>query len=185
LEILRLAGGMTRKRAEHPAFSSDDRQMLSAIASHCDLLEMHWGRIERFCARIPRTLVHGDLSPWNARIRATGSRQRLLIVDWESAGWGVPAADLAQFAGHALTPDIAAYWSVARGLWPSLELSGFRRLADLGTLFRWINAVAWANSGFRESAVELSAEWFTTEIRCYQPDLDEWVKGTECLLELA
>ena len=26
----------------------------------------YWGRVEQFCARMPQTLVHGDLSSWNA-----------------------------------------------------------------------------------------------------------------------
>jgi hypothetical protein len=180
LEMLQLARGMTRERLDHPAFGTNDRRMLAAIAAYCDFLEMHWGHIERFCAGIPRTLVHGDLSLWNARIRAGERGWSLLIMDWESAGWGVPAADLAQFAGNALTPDIAAYWSVAQGCWPGLDLGDLRRLADLGTVFRWINAVAWANWGFRETALE----WFTSEMRCYEPEIDEWAKGTKFVLEL-
>jgi hypothetical protein len=180
LKMLQMARSMTHEKLARPAFSADDRQMLRAIASHCDFLEMHWGRVERFCARMPRTLVHGDLSLRNARIRANHTGKRLLIMDWESAGWGVPAADLAQFAGKALTPDIGAYWSVAQKCWPRLHLSYFRRLGELGRVFRWINAVVWANRGFHEDAME----WYITEMRFYEPEVATWAQGTECLLEL-
>jgi hypothetical protein len=180
LETLQLARSMTSEKLIHRAFSADARQMLRAIARHCDFLEMHWDRIERFCARMPRTLVHGDLSLWNARIRANHTGKKLLVMDWESAGWGIPAADLAQFAGNSLTPDIPAYWSVAQTQWPRLRLSDFRRLGELGRVFRWINAVAWANWGFRDGAVE----WYVTEMSCYEPKIAEWAQGTESLLEL-
>ena len=180
LEVLHLAQSTTRERSQHPAFSIHDRYLLRAIAAHCEFLEMHWARIEQFCERIPRTLVHGDLSLWNARIRAGQRGQRLLIMDWESAGWGVPAADLTQFAGNALTPDIAAYWSMAKDCWRGRDINDLHRLAALGTVFRWINAVQWANQGFRESAVD----WYLTEMSCYEPELAEWAMGTQCVLEL-
>jgi hypothetical protein len=79
LALLQLARSMTHEKLEHPAFSADDRQILKAIASHCDFLEMHWGRIEQFCTRMPRTRVHGDLSSWNARIRANHTGKRLSL----------------------------------------------------------------------------------------------------------
>ncbi|CAN5412660.1 hypothetical protein BH23ACT9_BH23ACT9_28970 [soil metagenome] len=34
--------------------------------------------------------MHGDLTPWNLRVRGDGL---LTLVDWEDAGWGPPAAD--------------------------------------------------------------------------------------------
>ena len=101
-------------------------------------------------------------------------------MDWESAGWGVPAADLAQFAGNALTPDIAAYRSVAHKCWPRLHLSDFRRLGELGRVFRWINAVVWANRGFHDDI----SEWYITQMRFYEPEVAAWAQGTESLLEL-
>jgi hypothetical protein len=180
LKMLQLARTMTSEKLGHPALSADDRQILKAIALHCDFLETHWGRIEEFCTRMPQTLVHGDLSLWNACIRGNHSGKRLLVMDWESAGWGVPAADLAQFAGNALTPDIAAYSSHAQQYWPRLNQSDFRRLGELGRVFRWINAVAWTNRGFHEGAVE----WYVNEMRFYEPEKPEWAEGTESLLEL-
>jgi hypothetical protein len=181
LTTLQLARRMLHEKIiDHPGFSADDIGVIRKIAFHCDFLEAHWGRIEQFCARMPRTLVHADLSVRNARIRANHTGKKLLIMDWESAGWGVPAADLAQFAGNALTPDIAAYWSVAHSCWPRLHLSDFRRLGELGRVFRWINAVVWANRGFHDDITE----WYITQMRFYEPEVAAWAQGTECLLEL-
>jgi Phosphotransferase enzyme family len=172
-EKLQVARSATREKLDHPALGSDDRQILNAIVSHCDVLETHWGRIEQFCARMPQTLVHGDLSSWNACIRVNHKGKRLLIMDWEFAGWGVPAADLAQFAVNSLTPDIASYWSVVKECWPHLDPSGLRQLVDLGSVFRWINGVAWTNCGFSERSVD-SAQWYVHQMRYYQPRLAEW-----------
>jgi hypothetical protein len=181
LVMMQLARSMIREKIiDHPAFSADDIRVIRNIAFHCDFLEAHWDRIEQFCARMPQTLVHGDLSSWNARIRANHTGKKLLIMDWEAAGWGVPAADLAQFAGTALTPDIAAYWSIAHQCWPRLHLSDFRRLGELGRVFRWINVVDWANRGFHDDGTE----WYIAQLRYYKPELAAWAQGTECLLEL-
>jgi hypothetical protein len=80
------------------------------------------------------------------------------------------AADLAQFAWNALTPILL--WSVAQVCWPRLHLSDFRRLGDLGRVFRWINALAWANWGFHERAVEC----YIAKMRFYEPEVAEWAQ---------
>ena len=179
LEILQIARCLTREKLVHPGFSAGEREILRQIVSHCELLETEWRRVERFCSKMPRTLVHGDLSLWNARI-SENPTQRLLVMDWECAGWGVPAADLAQFTGNSLTPDLEAYFSVVHGCWPDLDLHDFERLANVGRVFRWINAVAWANWGFHDGAIR----WYITEMGCYRPGIPEWALGTQALLEL-
>ncbi|MBA2625570.1 MAG: phosphotransferase, partial [Acidimicrobiia bacterium] len=42
--------------------------------------------------------MHGDLTPWN--LRRVGLRG-LWLLDWESAGWGPPGADLVYYAATA------------------------------------------------------------------------------------
>jgi hypothetical protein len=179
LEMLQLGRSMTEEKAGHPAFAADDRRMLRAIASYCDFLETKWCRVEHFCARMPRTLVHGDFSLRNARVRASDAGRSLLIMDWEFAGWGVSAADLAQFIGTALTPDITSYWSVVKECWPCLNQSDFGQLAELGKIFRWINAVAWANQRFHED----NAGSYILEMRCYEPGVAERAQGMAFLFE--
>jgi hypothetical protein len=172
LEGLRRARAMITKILGHPAIRADDRQTLKAIVCHCDSLETLWHPIEQFCERMPRTLVHGDLASKNVCVRAEETGQRLLVMDWETAGWGIPAADLAQFALESLSPDLDAYWAVVQLWWPNVDLPDLRRLAELGKAFRLIVALSWANEGFHA----LSAEWYMTRMSCYQPEMHDWLR---------
>lgn len=44
------------------------------------------------------TPMHGDLTPWNLRQFAGGRR---VLIDWESAGWGPPGADVVLYRATA------------------------------------------------------------------------------------
>ena len=182
LQLLRQERSTTRQWLDHPAFSSDERRPLEAIVSHADVLEQNWGRIERFCARMPRTLVHGDLSKWNAHLRVSHGGENLAVMDWEFAGWGIPAVDLSQFAGNSLTPDLDSYRTVVHECWPHLDLSDIQRLADVGSIFRWIDAVSWANAGRFDDRV---ARWYLADMKYYEPGSEEWTQGLESVLEWA
>jgi len=166
----------------HPVARADDRRRtLEAIIGHCDRLETLWPSIERFCERIPRTLVHGDLASKNVRIRAEQTGQSLLVMDWETAGWGIPAADLAQFPLErsqyiSLSLDLEAYWTVVQPWWPSVGLPDLRRLAELGKAFRLIVALAWTNEGFHAHTVE----WYMTDMSWYERALRDWLRTTDC-----
>lgn len=49
--------------------------------------------------------VHGDLTPWNLRRTPRG----LALFDWESAGWGPPGADVANY--RRACDDVRRPWS--------------------------------------------------------------------------
>jgi len=182
LEGLRRARAMITKILGHPAARADDRwRTLEAIVGHCDRLETLWPPIERFCERLPRTLVHGDLVSKNVRIRAEQTGQSLLVMDWETAGWGIPAADLAQFPLErsqyiSLSLDLEAYWTVVQPWWPSVGLPDLRRLAELGKAFRLIVALAWTNGGFNAHTVE----WYMTDMSWYERALRDWLRTANC-----
>jgi thymidylate kinase len=82
--------------------------------------------LQRALEALPRPLgtpdswvpMHGDLTPWNLRLTSDG---RLMLLDWERAGWGPEGADelLYQAAEVALGwrsnvtgghPDAARFW---------------------------------------------------------------------------
>jgi thiamine kinase-like enzyme len=58
----------------------------------------------------PRTLAHGDYRLDNMLFPQGSSAP--MIVDWQTAGWGPPAADVALFLGGSLTTEARrAHWS--------------------------------------------------------------------------
>ncbi len=51
----------------------------------------------------PRTLIHGDYRLDNMLFRDGSAAP--VIVDWQTASWGAPAADVSYFIGGSLAPD--------------------------------------------------------------------------------
>jgi Ser/Thr protein kinase RdoA (MazF antagonist) len=95
--------------------------------------------VERLCDRLPRTLVHGDFVPKNFRVRHGGMGPSLVVFDWEVAGWGLPAADVAECA------DLTAYAATVGPAWPHLNDKDIGQLAFLGKVFRLVCALSWAS----------------------------------------
>ncbi len=117
-----------------------DKTVLGDVVSFCDRVEAHWDRVERFCRRMPRTLVHGDCLEKNLHIKKAGDHAVIVPIDWASVGWGLPGADLGQSAlampdSPQTEPDHATYLAGVRQRWPDLDLDDIRRMATLGKLF--------------------------------------------------
>ena len=129
------------------AFSAEDAALLRNIAAHLDALESRWGEVEKICEVMPRTLVHGDFVTKNLRIRAAAASPALLVFDWEFAGWGVPATDLAQFVDRVASPDLSLYCSILNGEQAHLDLRDIQAVAACGNLLRMIDQISWATAG--------------------------------------
>jgi thiamine kinase-like enzyme len=171
LEHLRYGRDTIRRNLTNPVLTADDRATLEAIMAQCDVLEQGWSQIERVCADMPLTLVHGDFRSKNARIGREESGKRLFALDWETAGWGVPAADLAPTHGLSSSPqiDLSTYESIVREYWPGVDLPAIRQLVTLGTIFRRLAAISWESLG-------LAYEWREkpmTSMQVYQAQLAE------------
>lgn len=143
LAHLRPGRAAIRQSLARPGLAAGERAILESTARLCDRLESWWSRIEEFYEAMPRTLVHGDFVQKNARVRDGRAGPELLILDWEVAGWGPPAADLSQTGGGSLDPDLTAYWTAVRARWPELELDDIVALADHGAVFRSLAAISW------------------------------------------
>jgi aminoglycoside phosphotransferase (APT) family kinase protein len=141
LRWLRSGCDKIRAALPNPALSSGDRTTLEEILFQSDLVASRWDQAERFCERFPKTLVHGDFVAKNIRIRNGGAGLVLLALDWETAGWAVPAADL------GLVHAVDVYWSVSRDLWPFLSLGDVLQLREYGKIFRLVASVYWASCG--------------------------------------
>jgi hypothetical protein len=161
-----------------PAIAAGDRALLEAVAGQCEVVASHWGQVEGLCAGLTRSLIHGDFAPKNMRVRTGPAGATLLPFDWGSAGWGVPAADLAQSGAASglwsywASPDLASYCSALRGSWPHHEVRDLQPVSAVGKIFRCLvcidldapdPAVGWAQGSARN-------------MRDYQAEMDDAIR---------
>jgi ATP-binding cassette subfamily B protein len=140
----------------NPVLSAEDADFIDAMLVRLGELEAGWDRLARVCDGIPETLVHGDFNAQNIRLRASDSGTAVMVFDWEEAGWGVPAVDLAQLvvpsSRLSANPDLASYSSVVREHWPDVDTGVLRRLGQCGTVFRAVAAICW-------ESINLAYDW--------------------------
>src|SRR5439155_13258368 len=98
-----------RGRFDNPELPAREVELLRGVVRWCEEVEAHWAEVEQFLERQPRRLVHGDFVIKNLRLRDGANGPVLLVYDFEMAGWGVPATDLAQFVGKCVSPDLEVY----------------------------------------------------------------------------
>jgi thiamine kinase-like enzyme len=144
LKLLQASRESVREHSDNPVLSANQMRMLKDLVEDCDALEGRWDEVEAICRPVPRTLVHGDFVIKNVLVRDTALGPALWGVDWEHAGWGVPAADLAQFSGRSVTPDLETYAAVWREHWPADNIDP-RKLAACGKFFRLLTAMSWVS----------------------------------------
>ena len=155
LEHLRSARRTILRSLTNPAPNTDDKAVLKAVVAQCDTLESGWKQLEKCCAGLPTTLVHGDFRRKNIFVQSTDQAgPGLFPIDWETAGCGVPAADLApsrpRYSGHHV--DLTTYLSIVRECWPSLDMLALHEMVRAGLIYRRLAAIDWACRG-------LSFEW--------------------------
>ena len=160
LEILRAARlGLCQSLAERN-LAELDRSALETMLVCFEVLERNWRILEERCEDLPWTLVHCDLQPKNILTRNAPSGVTFLPLDWEDAGWGAPAADLAEI-------DATSYWSTARRTWASIELRQVEEQARCGAVFQILSAVGWEIVRLAAGSVEKAMR----RLRIYAPRL--------------
>jgi hypothetical protein len=75
----------------------------------------------------------------------------VLPIDWETAGWGLPAADLARV-------DVDAYADIVREWWPGVDITAVRRLARVGRVFRFLAAIGWESASLDYDTADLLSQ---------------------------
>lgn len=172
LEHLRSIRSEIRRQQSIWATFGDDASV-EIIVGHCDSLESRWHEIELACEEVPSTLVHCDFVPKNICVRPTSNGKVLLPFDWEMAGWGNPAPDIAHLVNTYGTPlpssqlindpdgndclhGIHAYWATVRECWPHLNLHTFERLALVGQIFRMLFCIGWSLESIKSMRKKLS-----------------------------
>jgi len=183
LERVRTLRETFRRHLDNPVLLPEDVAFLERRLARLDDLAARWHLVEDVCHGMPPTLVHGDFNGRNIRLRSVGEEPTITVFDWEDAGWGVPAVDLAQQltvpSGQlSANPDIPSYWSAGRERWPDLSGEACWRLAYCGTVFRTLSAMSWI-------ADDLANDWAHAclrDMRLYAAELDgalerlDWVR---------
>ena len=131
-----------QRRLPGPDLTGRDVETLQHVVRVLDGLESRWSQVESQCVGLPATVVHGDFRPKNVYLRSSGTGISCYPIDWETAGWGVPAADLTRI-------DVDTYWTCAREWRAGLELDTVHRLVTLGQAFCAIAGIAWDSTGLR------------------------------------
>jgi len=170
LERLRQMRKCIGAHLDNPVLSREDLAFLQALLSRLDEVEGRWDRLVQACAGMPQTLVHGDLSGRNVRVQA-GPEPGVAAFDWTDAGWGVPAADLAQLilpeSNLSLGADIPTYWTAVRERWPHHAQADIERGAYCGSVFRALAALEWDSQNLRHEW----AQGFVENMRFYYAEL--------------
>jgi len=183
LAHLRAGRDAIHRNLVNPWLEERDRPVLTGLLRELDALERRWPHVERACQGLPVTLVHGDFRPKNVRIRAAGGSATFLAIDWEMAGWGIPAADLACAFGPGPLVRIEArtYQETVAGLWRDPDGSALRRASILGRIFQALASTEWACA----SLVFVSARHLirpVASLRVYRAQLADAIQeGTEWL----
>jgi aminoglycoside phosphotransferase (APT) family kinase protein len=173
LDILHATCEFIEQHLDNPILTPDDVTCLEETQAHLHDVASHWNRLEAVCEGAPKTLVHGDFNGKNLRLRSDNGHTSVVVFDWEDAGWGVPAVDLAQqtlaFGQVSANPDIGTYWSTMRERWPNANAEALQRLAHCGSAFRALASLRWA-------VPSLETDWAhgcAANLHIYVTELDE------------
>jgi energy-coupling factor transporter ATP-binding protein EcfA2 len=141
---------------------ADGALVMEDLLSNLEVIESCWGELTAFCNALPQTLVHGDLVPKNLRIMRRGPGIGLAVFDWEMAGFGAQAPDLAQllepersaaarrqrskrFDRFSANPCLETYRSMLTSV-TELEPETVELSAAVGSLFRCLAGLDWTCS---------------------------------------
>lgn len=176
LRLLRSCRAMLLRHLDAGALPLEDAAVFRNIATRLDELEFLWDELAKICEVMPRTLVHGDFVIKNLRVRETPKGPALLVFDWEFAGWGVPAADLAQFLDRTASPDLGLYCTILNREHFDLDLRDLQAVAACGNLLRLVDQVSWATSGCELVSAAKLVKAIDT-LRFYEPSLSGALKA--------
>jgi len=131
LSKLQAAGQRIEESLQNPALSDEAISSLQRVIEQTEMLESAWDELDRFGRRFPPVLAHGDFTSKNVLVSTPSSGRRLSVMDWGTAGWGVPASDVA-------ATDFASYGRTIGASWGRMSSTKWRALGAMGTILRLI-----------------------------------------------
>lgn len=129
------------------------RSILEQNLALLDQIDAKWATLAALTDLLPSTLAHGDFVRKNVRICKQSGRPRVIVLDWETAGWGSPISDLATLsvAGfNASAVEFEAYTSTVQRYWPTIGGATVEQARRGGVVMRWIVAIDWAAYSLRK-----------------------------------
>jgi hypothetical protein len=156
LHCLRSGRDQVRQTLTSARLGQEDLTVLAALATLCDAVEAKWPWIEDLCSGAPTTFVHADLYTANIHVRTFPGGITIVPFDWESAGWGVPAIDLALEG-----VDLDTYCAMAGMVESGLDIRVARALSKAGRIFRLLDLVGRESRG-------LSSDWIWRRMKHMQ-----------------
>jgi aminoglycoside phosphotransferase (APT) family kinase protein len=146
LATLRRTRNAVVAHAGDPSLSRSEASGLRRLGAALSEIERGWDDVEAVCSEVPPTLVHGDLKRRNLRVGVLAGVPAVAVFDWETAGWGPPAVDLARSAcsrpERRLNVCLDTYRS-ARSPGLTLTREEVERQAAAGTILRCLTAISW------------------------------------------
>ncbi len=121
-------------------FGVEDGATLRSVLGWFDQVEAQWDKLETLVSGGPHTLVHGDFAPKNILLRQNAGTFEVFPIDWETAGWGPPAADIGE------CPDLVTYRAEALRYGVAWNAETLRCWAAAGKVLRYIAALEWAST---------------------------------------
>lgn len=118
----------------NPMLDADETHLLERLRTHCERLLERWCELVEVWEALPEVLVHGDFWPKNLRVQECEGEVVLTPFDWGEAGWGTPAADLAE-------AELNTYHQMVLPYWPQLELQTLERAVRTGKILRVVAAI--------------------------------------------
>jgi aminoglycoside phosphotransferase (APT) family kinase protein len=145
----------SQARARLTAAAADpsvpDHELLFDHLRLLDRVERRWEVLTEHATRLPQTLAHGDFVRKNLRARAADGGTDVYVLDWETAGRGSPAADLASlstmFGDAERAAALAVYAEITRRHWPEADVKAIERTRRAGVILRLLASVEWASHG--------------------------------------
>jgi hypothetical protein len=128
----------------NPALESSEVDVLERAIRQCERLASAWRDVSALLQALPRTFVHGGFYRKNLRIKTKSGARALFPFDWESAGWGSPAIDLAYV-------DPRLYLEVVKSEWPGVDLAMLEAQVGVGRILWSLKAVPGEGRALRSS----------------------------------
>ena len=135
--------------AGYPGLTEHETRVAEALCASLDHLTQNWDAVIGTAGLLPSTVVHGDLVRKNLVLRMRAGGLGLVAFDWEKAGWGAPALDLAycqESKAFAASPCLETYGRTLRAHRLIVDPEAVRRCAAIGTALRCVAGIVWKSA---------------------------------------